>query len=307
MKTTIKTLKIATRKSPLALWQTEFVAKQLKKHHPDLKIKLVKMITTGDKILNQPLSQMGGKALFIKELEQGMLDGKADIAVHSMKDVPFELPTGFDIGAILKRENPFDAFVSNHYKKFTDLPQNAIVGSCSMRRIVQLKKIRPDINFIDLRGNVNTRLQKLDNGDYDAIILACAGLIRLGFENRIASFISAEESLPAVGQGAVGIEIKTNDSEIKQLIAPLINEETTIRVKAERAMNYKLKGSCQSAIACFATLDKKNLTLTGLVGSVETGQIIKKQVIGAKTNPQKLGEQLGDELLISGADKILNI
>ncbi len=305
MKTTLKILKIATRKSPLALWQAEFVAKQIKTHYPDLDIKLVKMVTTGDKILNQPLAQIGGKALFIKELEKGMLEGEADIAVHSMKDVPFELPQGFEIGAILKRENPFDAFVSNHYKNFNDLPQNAVVGSCSMRRIVQLKKIRPDIKFIDLRGNVNTRLQKLDNGDYDAIILACAGLIRLGFQNRIASFLSPEQSLPAVGQGAVGIEIKNNEIEIAQLIKPLIDQETTIRVIAERAMNYQLKGSCQSAIACFATLDKEILTLTGLVGDIDTGLIIKKQVVGVKTNPKQLGEKLAAELLNAGADKIL--
>jgi hydroxymethylbilane synthase len=307
MKTNIKTLKIATRKSPLALWQAEFVASQIKKHYPNLEIELVKMVTTGDKILNQPLAEIGGKALFIKELEKGMMDGEADIAVHSMKDVPFELPQGFKLGAILERENPFDAFVSNNYKKFLDLPKNAIVGSCSMRRIVQLKKLRPDIKFIDLRGNVNTRLQKLDNGDYDAIILACAGLIRLGFEDRIASALPIEESLPAVGQGAVGIEIKTNDSEIQEILKPLIDEDTTIRVDAERAMNYKLKGSCQSAIACFATLEKEQIKLIGLVGDVNSGLIIKEQVIGAKTNGQQLGEELADKLLSTGADKILNV
>jgi hydroxymethylbilane synthase len=224
-----------------------------------------------------------------------------------MKDVPFELPQGFKLGAILERENPFDAFVSNNYKKFLDLPKNAIVGSCSMRRIVQLKKLRPDIKFIDLRGNVNTRLQKLDNGDYDAIILACAGLIRLGFEDRIASALPIEESLPAVGQGAVGIEIKTNDSEIQEILKPLIDEDTTIRVDAERAMNYKLKGSCQSAIACFATLEKEQIKLIGLVGDVNSGLIIKEQVIGAKTNGQQLGEELADKLLSTGADKILNV
>ena len=203
-----KTLRIATRKSPLALWQAEHVKARLEAHHPGLKVELVKMTTKGDQILNSPLSKIGGKGLFIKELEQGMLAGDADIAVHSMKDVPYEVPAGFELGAILKRENPFDAFVSNKFDKISDLPQGAKVGTCSMRRIVQLKATRPDLEILDLRGNVNTRLQKLDDGEFDAIILACAGLIRLGFEDRIKQQISPEQSLPAVGQGAVGIEIR---------------------------------------------------------------------------------------------------
>ncbi len=209
-----KTLKIATRKSPLALWQAEHVKARLEAHHPSLNIELVKMTTQGDQILHSPLSKIGGKGLFIKELEQGMLAGEADIAVHSMKDVPYEIPPGFELGAILKRENPFDAFVSNHFDSINDLPQGATVGTCSMRRIVQLKAIRPDIEILDLRGNVNTRLKKLDDGEYDAIILACAGLIRLGFEDRIKQQIPEDQSLPAVGQGAVGIEIRENDTEI---------------------------------------------------------------------------------------------
>ena len=195
-----KTLRIATRKSPLALWQAEHVKARLEAHHPGLKVELVKMTTKGDQILNSPLSKIGGKGLFIKELEQGMLAGDADIAVHSMKDVPYEVPAGFELGAILKRENPFDAFVSNKFDKISDLPQGAKVGTCSMRRIVQLKATRPDLEILDLRGNVNTRLQKLDDGEFDAIILACAGLIRLGFEDRIKQQISPEQSLPAVGQ-----------------------------------------------------------------------------------------------------------
>ncbi|MBT5287299.1 MAG: hydroxymethylbilane synthase, partial [Candidatus Thioglobus sp.] len=197
-----KTLKIATRKSPLALWQAEHVKTRLETHHPDLNIELVKMTTQGDQILNSPLSKIGGKGLFIKELEVGMMEGVADIAVHSMKDMPYEIPQGFALGAILKRENPYDAFVSNHFDSIDDLPQCAKVGTCSMRRIVQLKAIRPDLEILDLRGNVNTRLKKLDDGEYDAIILACAGLIRLGFEDRIKQQISPEQSLPAVGQGA---------------------------------------------------------------------------------------------------------
>jgi len=221
-----KTLRIATRKSPLALWQAEHVKARLEAHHPGLKVELVKMTTKGDQILNSPLSKIGGKGLFIKELEQGMLAGDADIAVHSMKDVPYEVPAGFELGAILKRENPFDAFVSNKFDKISDLPQGAKVGTCSMRRIVQLKATRPDLEILDLRGNVNTRLQKLDDGEFDAIILACAGLIRLGFEDRIKQQISPEQSLPAVGQGAVGIEIRENDQEILDLITPLIDVET---------------------------------------------------------------------------------
>lgn len=195
-------LKIATRKSPLALWQAEFVKSKLVGLYPDLKVELVKMITQGDKILDSPLSKIGGKNLFIKELEMGMMEGRADIAVHSMKDVPYELPEGFEIGAILERENPFDAFVSNNFNTIDDLPIGARVGSCSLRRIVQLKAIRPDLVILDLRGNVNTRLKKLDHGEYDAIILACAGLIRLGFEDRIKQHLNLEQSLPAVGQGA---------------------------------------------------------------------------------------------------------
>jgi hydroxymethylbilane synthase len=240
----MKTLKIATRKSPLALWQAEYVKSKLAHHYPDLTIELVKMTTKGDQILNSPLSKIGGKGLFIKELEIGMLEGEADIAVHSMKDVPYEIPEAFELGAILKRENPFDAFVSNHFDSIEDLPQNAKVGTCSMRRIVQLKALRPDLEILDLRGNVNTRLQKLDNGDFDAIILACAGLIRLGFESRIKQQISAEQSLPAVGQGAVGIETRKNDTQVLTLIKPLIDIETTYRINAERAMNARLEGGC---------------------------------------------------------------
>ncbi len=300
-----KTLKIATRKSPLALWQAEHVKARLEYHHPGLKVELVKMTTKGDQVLNSPLSKIGGKGLFIKELEQGMLDGDADIAVHSMKDVPYEIPPGFELGAILKRENPFDAFVSNNFDKVDDLPQGAKVGTCSMRRIVQLKAIRPDLEILDLRGNVNTRLQKLDNNEYDAIILACAGLIRLGFEDRIKQQISPEQSLPAVGQGAVGIEIRANDTEILDLITPLIDVDTTQRVVAERAMNEKLEGGCSVPIAGFSTINNDQMTLTGLVGNVDTGIILKQQVCGDVTKAEILGVELADKLLSLGARDIL--
>ncbi|ALE52832.1 porphobilinogen deaminase [Candidatus Thioglobus autotrophicus] len=302
-----KTLKIATRKSPLALWQAEHVKARLEAIHPDLKVELVKMTTKGDQILNSPLSKIGGKGLFIKELEIGMMEGVADIAVHSMKDVPYEIPPGFELGAILKRENPFDAFVSNHYDGINDLPQGAKVGTCSMRRIVQLKAQRPDLEILDLRGNVNTRLQKLDDGEFDAIILACAGLIRLKFETRIKQEIPAIDSLPAVGQGAVGIEIRENDQTILDLISPLIDQETTYRVNAERAMNARLEGGCSVPIAGFATLDGDQLNVTGLVGNVKSGVILKHQVSGHVSEAQALGEELADQLIVMGAKDILKV
>ncbi|RUM78366.1 MAG: hydroxymethylbilane synthase [Candidatus Thioglobus sp.] len=300
-----KTLKIATRKSPLALWQAEHVKARLEHHHPGLNVELVKMTTKGDQILNSPLSKIGGKGLFIKELEVGMMEGVADIAVHSMKDVPYEIPPGFELGAILKRENPFDAFVSNNFDSINDLPQGAKVGTCSMRRIVQLKAIRPDLEILDLRGNVNTRLQKLDNGEYDAIILACAGLIRLKFEDRIKQQIPAEQSLPAVGQGAVGIEIRENDQEILDLIAPLIDTETSYRITCERAMNARLEGGCSVPIAGFSTIENDQITLTGLVGNVDTGIILKERVSGSIDESEKLGVVLADKLISLGAKDIL--
>jgi len=300
-----KTLKIATRKSPLALWQAEHVKARLEHHHPGLNVELVKMTTKGDQILNSPLSKIGGKGLFIKELEVGMMEGVADIAVHSMKDVPYEIPPGFELGAILKRENPFDAFVSNNFDSINDLPQGAKVGTCSMRRIVQLKAIRPDLEILDLRGNVNTRLQKLDNGEYDAIILACAGLIRLKFEDRIKQQIPVEQSLPAVGQGAVGIEIRENDQEILDLIAPLIDTETSYRITCERAMNARLEGGCSVPIAGFSTIENDQITLTGLVGNVDTGIILKERVSGSIDESEKLGVVLADKLISLGAKDIL--
>jgi len=300
-----KTLKIATRKSPLALWQAEHVKARLERHHPGLNVELVKMTTKGDQILNSPLSKIGGKGLFIKELEVGMMEGVADIAVHSMKDVPYEIPPGFELGAILKRENPFDAFVSNNFDSINDLPQGAKVGTCSMRRIVQLKAVRPDLKILDLRGNVNTRLQKLDDGEYDAIILACAGLIRLKFEDRIKQQISAEQSLPAVGQGAVGIEIRENDQEILDLITPLIDTETSYRITCERAMNARLEGGCSVPIAGFSTIENDQITLTGLVGNVDTGVILKEHVSGPIDESEQLGVALADKLISLGAKDIL--
>lgn len=298
-------LKIATRKSPLALWQAEFVKSRLQLLYPDLDIELVKMTTKGDKILNTPLSKIGGKNLFIKELELGMLDGKADIAVHSMKDVPYELPKEFKLGAILERENPFDAFVSNHFDSISDLPKGARVGSCSLRRIVQLKALRPDLDILDLRGNVNTRLRKLDDGEYDAIILACAGLIRLGFEKRIKQQLSSDQSLPAVGQGALGIEIRAGDESIRKLLEPLIHERTMNEVMAERSMNSTLEGGCSVAIGGYSITKDNALELTGMVGNIDSNTILRVHENGSLKQPKELGEVVAQKLLAMGAGELL--
>ena len=298
-------LKIATRKSPLALWQAEFVKSRLQLLYPDLDIELVKMTTKGDKILNTPLSKIGGKNLFIKELELGMLDGKADIAVHSMKDVPYELPKEFKLGAILERENPFDAFVSNHFDSISDLPKGARVGSCSLRRIVQLKALRPDLDILDLRGNVNTRLRKLDDGEYDAIILACAGLIRLGFEKRIKQQLSSHQSLPAVGQGALGIEIRAGDESIRKLLEPLIHERTMNEVMAERSMNSTLEGGCSVAIGGYSITKDNALELTGMVGNIDSNTILRVHENGSLKQPKELGEVVAQKLLAMGAGELL--
>ena len=299
-------LKIATRKSPLALWQAEFVKSKLETIYPDLKVELVKMTTQGDQILNSPLSKIGGKSLFIKELEVGIMEGRADIAVHSMKDIPYELPQGFEIGAILERESPFDAFVSNDFNSIQDLPIGAKLGSCSLRRIVQVKALRPDLEILDLRGNVNTRLKKLDDGEYDAIILACSGLARLGFDNRIKQDLSPDDSLPAVGQGALGIEIEANDHEISSLIKPLIHKKTQIEVSAERALNATLQGGCSVAIGAFATSEDSKLTLSGMVGNVDSGEIIRVQETGETSKPIDLGIRAAKKLLSLGARELLN-
>ena len=300
-----RVLKIATRKSPLALWQAEFVKSQLQLHYPELDIELVKMSTQGDHMINSPLAKIGGKSLFIKELEIGMLESRADIAVHSMKDVPYELPDEFEIGAILVRENPFDAFVSNYFNEINELPQGARVGSCSLRRIVQLKAIRPDLEILDLRGNVNTRLMKLDQGEYDAIILACAGLIRLGFEDRIKQPLDAQTSLPAVGQGALGIENRKGDESIRELIKPLIDSKTMTEVLAERTMNATLEGSCSVAIAGYAKTMGEELLLKGLVGNVESGSILRAENTGSTSQAKVLGELVANQLLDIGAGKLL--
>ena len=301
----MQTLRIATRKSQLALWQAEYVRDQLLHHHPDLQVELIKMSTQGDKILDTPLAKVGGKGLFVKELEAGMLNGEADIAVHSMKDVPVELPEGLHLAVICPREDPRDAFVSNSYPTFASLPEGARLGTSSLRRQCQLSALRPDLQVLDLRGNVNTRLQKLDNGEYDAIILAAAGLKRLEMAQRITEFLDPAVSLPAIGQGAVGIECRVDDERVNALIAPLNDPDTHIRVLAERAMNHRLQGGCQVPIAGYAELTKGLLFMRGLVGQTDGSVILRGEIAGKPENAAELGVVLAEDLLSRGADTIL--
>jgi hydroxymethylbilane synthase len=296
---------IATRKSPLAMWQAEHVKARLEQAHPGINVTLLGMSTQGDKILDTPLAKIGGKGLFVKELEQGMLDGKADIAVHSMKDVPVAFPEGLHLPVIMQREDPRDAFVSNKFERIDDLPEGAVVGTSSLRRQCQLSHHRPDLKIMPLRGNVNTRLAKLDNGDYDAVILASAGLIRLGFESRIRNLIPVEFSLPAIGQGAIGIECRSSDEQVNQLLKPLHHDVTATCVLAERAMNNRLEGGCQVPIGGHAVLDGDALYLRGLVGSVDGKDIIRAELTGAIKDSEAIGTQVAETLLENGADKIL--
>ncbi len=296
---------IATRQSPLALWQAEHVQRRLLEAHPGLEVELLKMNTQGDIILDTPLAKIGGKGLFVKELEQGLMDGRADIAVHSMKDVPVELPEGLHLPVILEREDPRDAFVSNHYASFEALPQGAKLGTSSLRRQCQLSALRPDLEVISLRGNVGTRLRKLDEGQYDAIILAAAGLMRLELTERIAGKISTDTCLPAIGQGAVGIECRADDPRVNALIGVLNDESTHIRVAAERALNYRLEGGCQVPIGGFAEIDGNKLRLRALVGSPDGSEMIRGEVNGSVDEAEKIGIELADDLLSRGADRIL--
>ncbi len=300
-----QTLRIATRKSPLAIWQAEHVAARLRAAHPGLGVELVGMSTQGDRILDTPLAKIGGKGLFVKELEQGMLEGRADLAVHSMKDVPVELPQGLHLAVIMEREDPRDAFVSGRYAGVDALPEGAVVGTSSLRRHCQLAERRPDLRIESLRGNVNTRLRKLDEGQYDAVVLAAAGLKRLGFEARITAPMTREESLPAIGQGAIGIECLAADDRVNQLLAPLQHGETAVCVAAERALNARLAGGCQVPIAGHALLEGGELRLRALVGEPDGSRILRAEARGAPAEAEALGRGLADELLAAGADRIL--
>ncbi len=286
-------IRIATRKSALALWQAEYVKARLEQAHPALVVTLVPMVSRGDKLLDSPLSKIGGKGLFVKELETALLENEADIAVHSMKDVPMDFPEGLGLFCICEREDPRDAFVSNTFASLDDLPQGSVVGTSSLRRQAQLLTRRPDLQIRFLRGNVNTRLAKLDAGEYDAIILAAAGLIRLGFEDRITSAISIEHSLPAGGQGAVGIECRSADSEIHALLAPLHHADTAVRVTAERALNKHLNGGCQVPIACYAVLEGEQVWLRGLVGDPSGGLLLSADARGLQSAATELGIRSG--------------
>jgi len=298
-------IRIATRKSPLALWQAEHVRERLQAAHPGLVVELLTMSTQGDKILDTPLAKIGGKGLFVKELEQSLLEGRADIAVHSMKDVPVELPPGLHLPVILEREEPRDAFVSNRYTSFDELPQGARVGTSSLRRQVQLLRHRPDLKILDLRGNVGTRLQKLDDGHFDAIILASAGLIRLDLAERITEMLATELCLPAIGQGAVGIECRRDDDEVNELLLAINDAATAIRVTAERALNHRLEGGCQVPIAGHAVLEDDQVYLRGLVGRIDGSEIISDEIRGPASDAEALGTRLADHLLSRCADAIL--
>lgn len=300
-----KTVKIATRNSPLAMWQAEHVKSSLLALHNDIEVELVAMKTRGDVLLDTPLAKVGGKGLFVKELEQGMLDGRADIAVHSMKDVPVEFPEGLHLPVICEREDPFDAFVSNHYDSIDDLPHGAKLGTSSLRRECQARTRRPDLEVLPLRGNVNTRLRKLDEGQFDAIILASAGLKRLGFDERIRGQMTPEQSLPAIGQGALGIETRIDDDTMNALIAPLHDQHTATTVLAERALNRRLQGGCQVPIAGYAILEGDQIWLRGLVGRPDGTNTLYAEQRGPAAQAEAIGLEVAEMLLKQGADKIL--
>ncbi len=301
----ISLVRIATRQSPLALWQAEYVKARLLAIHSGLEVQLVPMTTQGDRILGTPLTKIGGKGLFVKELEKAMLEGEADIAVHSMKDVPMSFPPGLVLAAICEREDPCDAFVSNHHDSLDSLPEGAIVGTSSLRRKSQLLICRPDLQIRDLRGNVGTRLKKLDQGDYDAIVLASAGLLRLDLKARIKSRISARQILPAAGQGAVGIEIRDQEPELAALLSPLNDATTWRRVSAERIVTTRLGGSCQVPIAAFAEVEAGQMTLNALVAEPDGSRVLSAGATGPADDFSAIGNQVAGDLASQGADTII--
>lgn len=301
----MKILKIATRKSPLALWQAEHVKNKLIQAHSGLSVELVSMQTEGDRFLDAPLIAVGGKGLFIKELEQALLDGRADIAVHSMKDVTIDLPDELALPVIMEREDPRDVFISNTYEKIEDLPAAAVLGTSSLRRQSQVKALHPEIVLKDLRGNVGTRLGKLDAGEYDAIMLAAAGIIRLGLGERITQLIPPSVLLPAIGQGAIGIECRADDDVVHELISPLNHQETTLCVQAERAFSRRLFGGCQLPIAGQATVIGDEIELVGLIARVDGSEVIKSEQKGHVADIENIGTALAETLLGRGGDVIL--
>ena len=300
-----KKITIATRGSMLALWQANHIKDSIEKTHAGTTVELLKIKTTGDKILDVPLAKVGGKGLFVKEIEEALLDGRADLAVHSLKDVPTELPEGLGLAAITEREDARDALISNGNKKLSELPQGAKVGSSSLRRQCQLLKVRPDLNIVSLRGNLDTRIKKVESGEFDAIILAAAGMRRLGWEERISECISSDILLPAIAQGALGIETRNNDDQINEIIAFLNHSGTSAAVRAERALLKRLEGGCQVPIAAYGELEGGTLRLRGLVGSLDGKTLITDELTGSIAEPERLGVDLAEILLDKGAGEIL--
>lgn len=298
-------LVIASRESALAMWQAKHIQARLQALYPQCDVSILGMTTMGDQILDSPLSRIGGKGLFVKELENALADGRADLAVHSMKDVPMHLPEGFTLVATGEREDPRDAFVSNDYARLEDLPAGSVVGTSSLRRQSQLQARFPTLKIESLRGNLQTRLRKLDEGQYAAIILAAAGLIRLELGHRIRQFISPQESIPAVGQGALGIEINVARTDLKTILAPLNHSDTELCVLAERGFSRALAGSCTVPLGAYATKQNDTITMQGFVASVDGQQMLKETVTGSAADAEKLGQQLALQLVARGADKIL--
>ena len=298
-------LRIATRRSKLAMWQAQHVQSLLRAAHPELPVELVPMSTQGDRVLDRALAEVGGKGLFVKELEVAMQEGRADIAVHSMKDVPSELPPGFAIVAVLPRANPLDAFISRRFKRFEDLPHGARVGTSSPRRQAQLRHARPDLRLELLRGNVDTRLRRLDEGALDAILLACAGLERLGIDHHITQQLSVELSLPAVGQGVIGIESRADDERSRAALAALHHADSFTRLVAERSFAATLGGSCHSPIAAHATLDGGTLTVHGFIGAPDGGETYRDRVDGPAIEAESLGRELARRMQSAGAETLL--
>jgi hydroxymethylbilane synthase len=298
-------LRIGTRGSKLALVQSEWVKKEVQSLHPEVRVDLVKIKTKGDKILDAPLSKVGGKGLFVKEIEEALLNKEVDLAVHSMKDVPAELQKGLELSVYPRREDPRDAFVSSLFRKVEDLPQGASVGTSSLRRSAQLLHIRPDLQIVPLRGNVDTRLRKLDTGDLHAVVLAAAGLRRLGLSARITTVLSPDSVLPAIGQGVLGLEVREDDQKTQKLISFLNDLETELAARAERAFLKELEGGCQVPLAGYARVEKDRIVLDGMVAELDGSVILRRQLSGGKDKPEELGVALARQLKAAGADRIL--
>ncbi len=299
------TIRLGTRKSLLALTQSTMIKDFIEKQHAGIKVELVKIVTKGDKITDVPLAMVGGKGLFVKEIEEAMLRGEIDMAVHSMKDMPAELPEELCLGVVPKREDPRDAFLAKHFASVHDLPKGARVGTSSLRRKAQLSHLRADLNIVDLRGNLDTRMRKLDEGEFEAVILAAAGLNRLGFSDRITGYFSVEEMLPSVAQGALGIEVRKDDREIHEALAFLNHPDTAVAVRAERAFLHRLEGGCQVPLGCFVQVHGADLTLSGLIASVDGCEVVKKTMAGKVATPEECGRLLAEDLLAMGGGAIL--